>query len=116
LQKLVEFSLKKRVANFFVRKKATRQKEKRPAPPAQLAFTFRDQRSKPILRKQDCFFVARCSTLQLHMAAIRHPVHPENDFRRAIEVIGVLQDEKVRAKLGDPKLGAITYDVHFHLC
>jgi hypothetical protein len=50
------------------------------------------------------------------MAAMRYPVHAKNNFRRAVEVVGVLQDEKVRAKLRDPKLGAITYDMHFHLC
>ena len=31
--------------------------------------------------KEDCFFVVSCSTLQLHMAAMRHSVHAENDFR-----------------------------------
>ena len=50
------------------------------------------------------------------MAAMRHPVHAENDFRRAVEVIGVLQDEEVRAKLSDSKPGAITYDMHCHVC
>jgi hypothetical protein len=50
------------------------------------------------------------------MATMRHPVHAENNFRRAVEVIGVLQDEEVRAKLSDPKPRTIAYDVHFHVC
>jgi hypothetical protein len=86
------------------------------SPPGRLAFTFRDQRYKPIFRETGLFLVARWPTLQMHMAAMRHPVHAENDFRRAVEVIGVLQDEEVRAKLGDLKPAAITYDMHFHLC
>jgi len=49
------------------------------------------------------------------LATIRHPVHAENDFRWAVEVVGVLQDKEIRAKLGNPKLRAITYDMHFHL-
>jgi hypothetical protein len=86
------------------------------SPPARPVFTFRDQRYNLFYGKQDCFLLARWPTLQLHMAAMRHPVHAENDFRRAVKVIGGLQDEKVRAKLGDPKLRAIAYDMHFHFC
>ena len=81
-----------------------------------LAFTFRDQRCEATLGEEDCFFVASCSALQLHMTTMRRPVHAENDFRRAVEVIGVLQDEEVRAKLGDLKPAAITYDMHFDVC
>ena len=50
------------------------------------------------------------------MACMLHPVDGENDFRRSVKFIGLLQDEKVWAKLGDPKRVAITYDMHFHLC
>ena len=50
------------------------------------------------------------------MACMLHPVNGENDFRRSVEFIGLVQDEKVWAKLGDPKRFAITYNMHFHLC
>ena len=50
------------------------------------------------------------------MAAMRHSVHTENDFCWAVKVISVFQDEEIRAKLGDPKRGAITYYMHFYLC
>ena len=50
------------------------------------------------------------------MTSILFPIHGENDFRRSVEVIGLLQDEEVWAKLGNPKCVAITFDMHFHLC
>jgi hypothetical protein len=81
-----------------------------------LAFTFRDQRCEATLGEEDCFFVASCSTLQLHMTTMRRPVHAENDFRQAVEVIAILQNEEVRAKLSDPKPRTIAYDMHFDVC
>jgi len=71
---------------------------------------------KPTLGEEDCFFVASCSTLQLHMTTMRRPVHAENDFRQAVEVIAILQNEEVRAKLSDPKPRTIAYDMHFDVC
>lgn len=69
-----------------------------------------------ILPEEDCLLVGRCATLQLYVAAMRYPVHAENNFSRSVEVVGVLQDKKVWAKLGYSKLRAIADDVHFHLC
>jgi hypothetical protein len=41
------------------------------------------------------------------MAAMRHTVDGENDFRRTVEVLSVLQDEEIGAELGHPKFTAI---------
>ena len=50
------------------------------------------------------------------MAAVLHSIDRENDFRRSVEFIGLFQDQKIRAKLGDPKRIALTHDMHFNFC
>jgi hypothetical protein len=76
----------------------------------------RRNRGDLLYGEEDCFFRARCATLQMHMAATRHSVHAKNHFCGAGDVIGVLQDKKVRSKLSHPKPRAIAYHMYFHFC
>ena len=46
---------------------------------------------------------------------MRLPVHAQNNFRRTLEIISLLQHKKIGAKLGDTELGATSQDMHFHV-
>jgi len=46
---------------------------------------------------------------------MRLPVHGQNNFRRTLEIISLLQHKKIGAKLGDPEFRTISQDMHFHI-